>query len=144
MLTYDLTGKTALITGAATGIGRATAQSLARAGARVAINFLPDDPRGAKTVADLAADGDVIAAPGDVSDAQSAASMVETAVGQLDRLDLLVNNAGTPGGRKEIPPTELDLITEEVLRRFKWIPDQISIAMASKGGRAAGSPQPHG
>ncbi len=31
-----------------------------------------------------------------------------------------------------------------VLRRFKWIPDQISLAMASKGGRAAGSPPPHG
>ena len=40
--------------------------------------------------------------------------MVETAVGQLGRLDLLVNNAGTPGGRKEIPPTELDLITENL------------------------------
>jgi 3-oxoacyl-[acyl-carrier protein] reductase len=40
--------------------------------------------------------------------------MVDTAVGALGRLDLLVANAGTPGTRRKINPTELDLITEEL------------------------------
>jgi len=51
MITYDLAGKTALVTGGASGIGLATAAMLARNGATVAVNFLPDDPRGAEAVA---------------------------------------------------------------------------------------------
>jgi NAD(P)-dependent dehydrogenase (short-subunit alcohol dehydrogenase family) len=71
MITYDLAGKTALVTGGASGIGFATAAMLARNGATVAVNFLPDDPRGAEAVAKLAAGGHrAIAAPGNVGDAR--------------------------------------------------------------------------
>ena len=45
-LRYDLTGKAAIVTGAASGIGLATATMLARNGCAVALNFLADDPRG--------------------------------------------------------------------------------------------------
>ena len=61
---FDLTGKTALVTGAASGIGLATATMLARFGATVAVNHLADDPRGAEAIAALNAAGcQAVAAP---------------------------------------------------------------------------------
>jgi 3-oxoacyl-[acyl-carrier protein] reductase len=115
MISYDLKGKTALVTGAASGIGFATARMLAGFGATVAVNFLADDPRGAEAVDRLtAAGGKAIAAPGSVGDAKEAEAMVRKAMADLGRLDLLVNNAGTPGTKRRISPPELELITEEL------------------------------
>ena len=115
MIRYDLAGKTALVTGGASGIGFATAKMLAGFGATVAVNFLVDDPRGPEAVDKLTADGGkAIMAPGSVSDATDAVRMVEKAVAELGRLDLLVNNAGTPGTRHRISPPDLDLITEDL------------------------------
>lgn len=115
MITYDLAGKTALVTGSASGIGLATAAMLGRNGARVAVNFLADDPRGKEAVAKLKAKGlKAIEAPGNVGDAADCKRMVKKAIDDLGRLDLLVSNAGTPGTRRKIEPHELDLITEDL------------------------------
>jgi 3-oxoacyl-[acyl-carrier protein] reductase len=115
MISYNLTGKTALVTGGASGIGFATAKMLAGFGATVAINFLTDDPRGPEAVDKLvSAGGKAIMAPGSVGEAGGAEAMVLKAVSELGRLDLLVNNAGTPGTRHRIAPADLDLITEEL------------------------------
>ena len=115
MIRYELTGKTALVTGAASGIGLALATQLARNGAKVAINHLGDDPRGPEQVEKLRAEGlDVIAAPGNVGNAKDGVRMVEQAVAELGRLDFLANNAGTPGTRTSIAPKEIDRITEEL------------------------------
>ena len=115
MISYNLAGKTALVTGGASGIGLSTATMLGRNGATVAINFLAEDPRGADTVAKLAADGiKAIAAPGNVGDVDDCERMVAKATDDLGRLDLLVSNAGTPGTKRKIEPKELDLITEEL------------------------------
>ena len=69
MISYDLVGKTALVTGGASGIGFATAKMLAGFGATVAVNYLADDPRGPEAVDKLIdAGGKAIGAPGSVGE----------------------------------------------------------------------------
>jgi 3-hydroxy acid dehydrogenase/malonic semialdehyde reductase len=84
----DLSGKRAIVTGASSGIGRATAVALAAAGARVA--------GGARRVERIDAE---IALELDVSDAASCEAFVAEAVERLGGLDILVNNAGLALGR---------------------------------------------
>jgi 3-oxoacyl-[acyl-carrier protein] reductase len=115
MISYDLAGKTALVTGGASGIGFATAHMLAKFGASVAVNYLPDDPRGPEAVTRLINEGHkAVLAPGNVGEAGEAEQMVAQAVADLGRLDLLVNNAGTPGTSRRIAPAELDRVTEDL------------------------------
>ena len=114
MATYNLAGKCALVTGGASGIGLSVTTQIGRNGGMVAVNFLPDDPRGPETVAKLNADGiKAIEAPGNVAIAGEAERMVEAAVQKMGRLDFLHANAGTPASRRRIPPQELDMMTEE-------------------------------
>ena len=84
----DLSGKTAIVTGASSGFGRATASALAAAGVRVA--------GGARRVERLETD---VALELDVRDAESSADFVAAAIEQLGGLDILVNNAGLALGR---------------------------------------------
>jgi 3-hydroxy acid dehydrogenase / malonic semialdehyde reductase len=79
----SLSGKTAIVTGASSGIGAATVRSLRDVGVRVA--------GGARRVGEIEAD---IALPLDVTDPASCAVFVEQAVRELGGLDILVNNAG--------------------------------------------------
>src|SRR3954470_18479894 len=97
MITADLTGKTALVTGGASGIGLAAVEIFARCGATVALNHLADDSRGPQQAERLRGEGHrVNAAPGNVSKPGEAEAMVSKAIDALGRLDFLVNNAGTP------------------------------------------------
>lgn len=113
-LTIDLGGRTALVTGAASGIGLATVEILARAGARVALNHLADDARGPREVERLRALSlDVLAAPGSVADPREAEAMVAGAITALGRLDYLVNNAGISGTREPIDMADFDRMTED-------------------------------
>jgi 3-oxoacyl-[acyl-carrier protein] reductase len=114
MISADLTGKTALVTGAASGIGLAAVEIFSRCGATVALNHLPDDPRGPAAVERLKAEGRrVVAAAGDVARPGQAERMVASAIDGLGRLDFLINNAGTPATPTPIPFSDLDALTED-------------------------------
>jgi 2-deoxy-D-gluconate 3-dehydrogenase len=96
-ITAALSGMTALVTGAGSGIGQATARALSAAGARVIVTELPDRlERAEATVSELqGAGGQALAVALDVRNLDSIADCVDAAVQAGDgRLDILVNNAG--------------------------------------------------
>lgn len=91
----DLAGRSALVTGASRGIGRAIAEALARAGASVCINYRIQHERAKETLQAIeGAGGHAFVCQADVSDRTQAAALVETVVERTGRLDILVNNAG--------------------------------------------------
>jgi NAD(P)-dependent dehydrogenase (short-subunit alcohol dehydrogenase family) len=112
------TGKTALVTGASSGIGRATAKALGGEGARVVCAGRREDRLGETVEAIRAAGGEAAAAAGDVRDEAVCARWVETARERFGTLDLLVNAAGVigPGTLAETAPSEWDRVMDSNLR----------------------------
>jgi NAD(P)-dependent dehydrogenase (short-subunit alcohol dehydrogenase family) len=104
--------KTVLITGGATGIGRATALAFAREGAAVMIGDIDD--RAAETVALIkAAGGKAAFKSADVSDADAMTELVRDTVARFGGMDMAFNNAGVlppPLPFHEVPPSDLDHI----------------------------------
>ena len=107
MTEHTLTGKTALVTGAGQGNGRAIALRLAADGAAIAVNDIDGDA--AQATADVIAEagGTAVAAPGDVSQVAAVQAMVARTVDELGSLDILVNNAGL------IRPNPFGSVSEE-------------------------------
>ena len=93
---FALSGKVALVTGASSGIGAASAKLLAANGARVAINFHKNQA-GAESVRDAiaAGDGAAIVVQADVTKASEVASLVQRTHDELGPIDIVVNNAGS-------------------------------------------------
>jgi 3-oxoacyl-[acyl-carrier protein] reductase len=97
---------TALVTGSASGIGRAALLRLARGGYDVVVNYSRSRDRAEQTARDAEAHGvRAIAVAGDVSDDAAARAIVRSTVEHFGGLHLLVNNAGTT---METPPEDLD------------------------------------
>jgi NAD(P)-dependent dehydrogenase (short-subunit alcohol dehydrogenase family) len=109
----QLAGRTAIVTGAGGGIGRATAHALAQLGAAVVVNDIGRDPAGAPTAERVAAEirsagGRAAANTDSVTDWDGAARMVELGRREFGSLDILVNNAGIAFSG---PPWDLDAKT---------------------------------
>ena len=131
-----LENKVAIVTGAGSGIGEASAQRFAQEGAMVVVA----DIRGAKAEAVAAAivadGGEAIAVEVDVADAVSMQAMVERAVSHYGRLDVLFNNAGTlrPGTAVELSVADWDFVMGVNVRSVFLGAKYAVPIMAAQGG----------
>lgn len=120
-LTIDLTGRTALVTGGARGIGAAISRTLASAGAQVAINFRAGQREADALAAELGAafEGQpAFSVEADIADEAAVLLMFQTVRERMGRLDILVNNAGTESimPATELTTTDWDRIMDVNLR----------------------------
>ncbi len=104
-----LEGKTAIVTGAAQGIGAAYARALAEEGANVAVVDVLDGSAVAEAVSGAVPGAGVAAFQCDVSDEAATLGLVDAVVGKFGRLDILVNNAAVFGALKPQPFDEIDM-----------------------------------
>lgn len=113
-----LLGRVALVTGAGSGMGRATALALAREGAKVVANDISPEACEATVRAIRRAGGRALAAVADVSVAASVRSLLDTVLARYGTVDILVNNAGVLRGTRveDITEGEWDLVLDVNLK----------------------------
>jgi 3-oxoacyl-[acyl-carrier protein] reductase len=106
---FDLSGRVAVLTGGASGIGRATARTLAGAGASVVIGDI--DEKGAQAVADEIGDGGgtALVVRTDVTQRADVDALVDRAAGELGRVDIMGNVAGIPHNKLVAEVTDEEL-----------------------------------
>ena len=122
-----LTDKVAIVTGAARGIGRASAERLLAEGAKVVISDI-DEEQLNRTAVELGAAGRVLVQRADVAIKSDVVQLIEAAVRHFGRLDIMVNNAGIA------PVVDFLDVTEELLDRVL----DVNLKGAFYGTQAAG------
>jgi 3-oxoacyl-[acyl-carrier protein] reductase len=131
-----LDNRTALVTGASRGIGRAIAVILARAGARVAINYRVRSAEADEVQREIASLGrDSITVKADVSQAADVERLVSTTETRLGPIDILVNNAGIarPQDMAEITERDWDELIAVNLKSCFLITQAVLPGMRSRG-----------
>jgi 3-oxoacyl-[acyl-carrier protein] reductase len=135
----NLDGKTAVVTGASRGLGRAIAVELAARGARVVINFARDSEGAQATLeAVQSAGGQGCIKQGDVSEFKEAEAVIKAAVDAFGSLDILVNNAGTTRDMvvMMMPEADWDLVIKTNLKSaFNCSKSAVKIMMRKRAGR---------
>jgi NAD(P)-dependent dehydrogenase (short-subunit alcohol dehydrogenase family) len=108
---FDVSGKTALVTGGSRGIGLMIARGLVQAGARVVVSSRKAEEVEA-AARGLAQIGECVAIPGDISRPEGAAALAAAVRSQFEALDILVNNAGAVWGAplEDFPPVGWDKV----------------------------------
>jgi len=134
---FELTGKAAVITGSSRGIGRAIAERLAEAGARVVISSRKPDACEATAAAINAAHGPdrALACPASVSSKDDLARLVETANRRLGRIDILVCNAASNpyfGPLVEIDDARFRKVLENNILANHWLVQMVAPQMVGR------------
>ena len=111
--TYDFTGQVALVTGAAKGMGLATARMFAKSGASVVLADIDGDLAAAAAEQIAREGGTAIGIACDVAEEAQVAAMVDRAVDKYGRLDMAFNNAGI-----QVPPSD---VAEEPIESFERV-----------------------
>lgn len=132
----DLRGKTALVTGASRGIGRACAVTLAACGANVAVNFLSSKAGAAESVQLVLSHGvQGIAVRADVSDRDDIHAAVDFVHQRFGSLDIIVSNAAAGGFRPllEVSPANWDSVLRNNAAPLLWLAQAAAPIMTSAG-----------
>lgn len=134
---FDLKGKTAIVTGGANGIGKATAMILAQHGANISIGDfnLEDAEKTAKEIEKLGVKA--IAIECNVLKDEDLVNLIETTVEKLGGIEILINNAGGGGGGRENP---FKISVDDIKRDFDlnvfsgWRLCQLAVPYMKKSG----------
>lgn len=122
-----LADQVAVITGGDSGIGRAVALAFAREGADVVISCLEGEVEDGRRTARLVEDAGrrAVLVPGDLTEEEACRALVDRAVDELGRIDVLVNNAAyqmaQPGGIADITTEQLDRVMKTNLYAMFWL-----------------------
>ena len=132
-MTYDFSGKIAVVTGASRGLGEAVARTLADDGARVIMVARSGDK-----LKELAASlpNNPVVIEADLAQANSAKAAAQSILGVSDKIDILVNNAGV-GGREtmgEVTPETLDFVMDVNVRNLILLTSELTPALIAARG----------